>query len=86
MAMPTVNVQSPDGEWNTGRVRQFWISGGTLRAIVLVSRWDRFGHAMQGVQRVAVPHLAAIPGQDYTATPGAPDNVTELLPAPVDQD
>lgn len=86
MAMPTVNVRSPKGHWSPGYVRQFWTSGGTLRALVLVSRWDRFGGSMEGVQSVPVTHLAAVPGQDYRAVPGAPDNVSELLPAPISQD
>lgn len=85
-ALPILNVRSPDGHWTPGRVRSFWITGGVLHALVLVSRWDRFGGAMHGVQSVAVPHLAAEPGQDYRAVPGAPDNVTELLPEPAAQD
>ncbi|MGW1998516.1 hypothetical protein [Embleya sp. NPDC001921] len=81
MAMPTLDVRSPEGHWTPGRVRSFWIAGGVLHALVLVSRWDRFGGAMHGVQQVAVPHLAAVPGQDYLTVPGAPDNVADLLAA-----
>jgi hypothetical protein len=79
MALPTVHVQSPAGDWTPGRVRSFWLAHGVLHALVLVSRWDRFGHPMQGVQAVAVTHLAALPGQDYAAVPGAPDGVTDML-------
>lgn len=85
MAMPTLDVRSPEGHWTPGRVRSFWITGGVLHALVLVSRWDRFGHPIQGVQAVAVPHLAAVPGQDYTTVPGAPKDVAALLAATADR-